>query len=89
MTPPRLPLVKAQRSFLSGIRLSREQHGPKENLHTLISTDLEYLNAWSCRWLMKFNPNKTYIMIFSTRHLENNSIFDFNDISLSPVQICQ
>ena len=29
MTPPRLPLVKAQRSFLSGIRPSREQHGPK------------------------------------------------------------
>ena len=29
MTPPRLPLGKAQRSFLSGIRLSREQHGPK------------------------------------------------------------
>jgi hypothetical protein len=29
MNPPRLPLVKAQRSFLSGIRLSREQPGPK------------------------------------------------------------
>ena len=29
MTSPRLPLVKAQQSFLSGIRLSREQHGPK------------------------------------------------------------
>jgi hypothetical protein len=29
MTSPRLPLVKAQRSFLSGIRLSREHHGPK------------------------------------------------------------
>jgi hypothetical protein len=29
MTSPRLPLVKAQRSFLSGIHLSREQHGPK------------------------------------------------------------
>jgi hypothetical protein len=29
MTSPRLPLVKAQWSFLSGIRLSREQHGPK------------------------------------------------------------
>jgi hypothetical protein len=26
-------------------------------------------------------------MIFSTRHLENNSIFDFNDISLSPVHM--
>ena len=29
MTSPRLLLVKAQRSFLSGIGLSREQHGPK------------------------------------------------------------
>jgi hypothetical protein len=29
MTLPRLPLVKAQRSLLSGIRLSRELHGPK------------------------------------------------------------
>ena len=29
MTSPRLPLVKSQRSFLSGIRLSRELHGPK------------------------------------------------------------
>jgi hypothetical protein len=29
MTSPRLPRVKAQRSFLSGIRPSREQHGPK------------------------------------------------------------
>ena len=61
----------------------------QEDLHTVISTDLEYLKAWSCRWLVKFNPNKTDIMIFSTRHLENNSIFDFNDISLSPVQNCQ
>ena len=33
----------------------------EENLHTLISTDLEYLNAWSYRWLVKFNPNKTDI----------------------------
>jgi hypothetical protein len=36
---------------------------------------------------VKFNPNKIDIMIFSTRHLENNSIFDFNDISLSPVHM--
>ena len=59
----------------------------EENLHTLISTDLEYLTAWSYRWLVKFNPNKTYIRIFSTSHLENNSIFDFSDISLSPVHM--
>ena len=48
----------------------------EENLHTLIRTDLEYSNTWSYRWLVKFNPNKTDGMIFSTRHLENNSIFD-------------
>jgi hypothetical protein len=29
MTSPRLPLVKMQQSFLSGIRLSRQLHGPK------------------------------------------------------------
>ena len=28
MTSPRLPLVNTQRSFLSGIRLSREFHEP-------------------------------------------------------------
>ena len=59
----------------------------EEYLHTLISTDLEHLTAWSYRWLVKFNPNKTDIMIFSTMHLENNSIFDFSDISLSPVHM--
>jgi sarcosine oxidase/L-pipecolate oxidase len=48
----------------------------EENLHTLIRTDLEYSNTWSYRWLVKFNPNKTDTMIFRTRHLENNSIFD-------------
>ena len=48
----------------------------EENLHTLIRTDLEYSNTWSYRRLVKFNPNKTDTMIFSTRHLENNSIFD-------------
>jgi hypothetical protein len=59
----------------------------EENVHTLISTDLECLNAWSYRWLVKFNPNKTDIMIFSTRHLENNLLFDFTNISLSPVHM--
>ena len=36
----------------------------EEHLCILISTDLEYLNAWSCRWFVKFNPNKTDIMTF-------------------------
>ena len=36
----------------------------EENVHTLISTDLECLNSWSYRWLVKFNPNKTDIIIY-------------------------
>ena len=52
-----------------------------------IYTHLEYLNAWSYRWLVKFNLNKTDIMIFITRHLENNLLFDFSNISLSPVHM--
>jgi hypothetical protein len=35
----------------------------------------------------EIHPNKTDIMIFSTRHLENNLLFDFNNISLSPVHM--
>ena len=59
-----------------------------DNLHTLISTDLEYLTAWSDRWLVKLNPNKTDIMMFSTRHLEKNSIFDFRAIFHYLLCIC-
>jgi hypothetical protein len=61
--------------FADNTCISHMAHN-EENLHTLISTDIEYLNSWSYRWLVKFNPNKTDIMIFSSRHLENNSIFD-------------
>ena len=76
------------RLFADDTSIGHTAHN-EENLHTctLISTDLEYLNAWSYRWLVKLNSNKTDIMMFSTRHLENNSIIDFIDISLSPVHM--
>jgi hypothetical protein len=50
--------------FADNTCISHMAHN-EENLHTLISTDIEYLNSWSYRWLVKFNPNKTDIMIFS------------------------
>jgi hypothetical protein len=58
------------------------------NEDNLISTDLEYLTAWSYRWLVKLNPNKTDIMMLSIRHLENNSIFDFRAIFHYLLCIC-
>jgi hypothetical protein len=46
MTSPRLPLVKAQRSFLSGIRLSREQHGRKVKVTAPPIKKNEVWNSW-------------------------------------------
>ena len=45
MTSPRLPLVKAQRSVLSGIRPSREQHGPKVKVTAPPKKNLEVRNS--------------------------------------------
>jgi hypothetical protein len=47
MTSPQLPLVKAQRSFLSGIRLSRELHGPKVKVTVPPIKKTEVRNSWS------------------------------------------
>ena len=59
---------------------------PNESiLKNLISTDLVYLNAWSNRWLVKFNPNKTDIMIFSMKTIQSNFSFDFDGTTLEPV----
>jgi hypothetical protein len=54
MTPPRLPLVKAQRSFLSGIRLSREQHGPKVKVTAppIKKTEVQNSRGFTIRYLV-------------------------------------
>jgi hypothetical protein len=39
----------------------------------VIDHDLEKLDAWSKKWLMSFNPDKTEIMLFS-----NTDISEFN-----------
>ena len=42
-------------------------------IQTVIDHDLEKLDAWSKKWLMSFNPDKTEIMLFS-----NTDISEFN-----------
>jgi hypothetical protein len=39
----------------------------KDSLQDMVNLDLAYLNDWSKRCLVKFNQNKTEIMVFSTR----------------------
>ena len=44
----------------------------------MINIDLKYIQKWSKRWLVKFNPSKTDIMVFSANNQQNDLIFDFN-----------
>jgi hypothetical protein len=37
----------------------------KDSLQDLVNLDLAYLNDWSKRWLVKFNQNKSEIMVIS------------------------
>ena len=39
----------------------------KYSLKDMANLDLAYFNDWSKRWLVKFNQNKTEMMVFSTR----------------------
>ena len=59
----------------------------EHELKNLVNRDLVYLSQWSEKWLVKFNPNKTEIMIFNTRNTYSNLSFDFDGTSLTPVNL--
>ena len=46
-------------------------------IQTVIDHDLEKLDAWSKKWLMSFNPDKTEIMLFSNTDISELN-FTFN-----------
>ena len=43
------------------------------------------LSKWSEQWLVKLNPDKTDIMVFSVRNRDFNLNFNFNNIQIDPV----
>jgi hypothetical protein len=51
----------------------------------MINIDLKYIQKWSKRWLVKFNPSKTDIMVFSANNQQNDLIFDFNSTLIQTV----
>ena len=57
----------------------------EQNLQLSINLDLVYLNSWSEKWLLKFNPSKTDIMIFNAQGIHSNLFFDFGGNILNPV----
>ena len=59
----------------------------KDSLQNMVNLDLAYLKDWTKRWLVKFNQNKTEIMVFSTRETKLYFNFDFEGASLRDVKL--
>ena len=53
-----------------------------DQIKTVINHDLLELNAWSSKWLMSFNPEKTEILFFSNTGNIDNIEFSFNGKSI-------
>jgi hypothetical protein len=53
-----------------------------DQIKTVINHDLLELNAWSGKWLMSFNPEKTDILFFSNTGNIDNIEYSFNDKSI-------
>jgi hypothetical protein len=49
----------------------------------MINIDLNSIKKWEDTWLVKFNPNKTEIMIFNIRNQQDELSFDFDGIVLN------
>jgi hypothetical protein len=81
MTSLRLPLVKAQRSFLSGIRPSREQHGSKVKVTAPPKKKPEVRNSrgFSNNKLKKMDSNqeKALKMAFIIHCMYKSKMFSF------------
>lgn len=59
----------------------------EETLKNMINIDLNNIKLWADQWLVKFNPSKTDIMVFSARNQQNDFIFEFDNIALHTVNI--
>jgi hypothetical protein len=58
---------------------------PEFTLKNMINIDLNNIKKWGDTWLVKFNPNKTEIMIFNIRNQQDELSFDFDEIVLNSV----
>lgn len=57
------------RLFADDTSLSYSSLNVRE-MQLLINTDLNRLSEWASRWLIRFNPQKTEVMLISTTHIE-------------------
>ena len=55
-------------------------------LRLLPPLKLNNIKKWGDTWLVKFNPNKTEIMIFNIKNQQDELSFDFDGIVLNSVK---
>jgi hypothetical protein len=65
------------RLFADDTSIGHTAHDETTLTH-MINIDHKYIQEWLKRWLVKFNPSKTDIMIFSANNQQNDLTFDFN-----------
>ena len=58
----------------------------EETLVNMTNMDLENISIWSSEWLVKLNPDKTDIMVFSTCNRATNIVFTFDNSIIQPVE---
>jgi hypothetical protein len=64
------PVIPSAMSLINTKNKNRSKTDDKDSLQDMVNLDLAYLKDW----LVKFNQNKTEIMVFSTRH---KTLFQF------------
>ena len=60
-------------------------HSAHDEPRQLDGCRLSNLSKWSEQWLVKLNPDKTDVMVFSVRNRDFNSNLNFNNIQIDPV----
>ena len=58
------------------------------NAEEILNSDLDHIQSWADKWLMKFSPTKTKLMGLSLRrgNFINNIRLNFNDVRLTNVK---
>ena len=57
-----------------------------QDMEGIMNHDLQLITNWSKRWLVKFNPNKTEALFFSTRPIQTRPALIFEGTSINYVQ---
>lgn len=59
----------------------------ERTLTDMTNIDLDNISRWANDWLVKFNPDKTDVIVFSACNNTSNLSFKFENTSIDPVEV--